>query len=458
MPATTFAWRPVRCLATGRWGTARCRFLYLLTTGFLGRMVVARSHDARTVLVDAAPYRVSSLSETTLMLAATQRNRALLGGVTATDVRRYAETESNKSIQRFVDRANARYQTAGLRVEHDGHVIRCVIVDAGCWQDRVRRREQQLAGADPWAEATTDWLLRQGEHILWWHDLPSLQERFLGVKCRVAASAISGRDRLAAVPVVVGGDWEFNAWACPAGTVGDFIMLNPGFIHSYSYAAMFIDMMGEVEQAARSGGAEGLVTSSMIWMAATALGYEPFQWENLSLPPTECDRIWDSVQHPTDRLGSAIALIDAFAMLHECGHIACGHTDSLRRWSDEETLDTTGLLSRYAQMREFEFEADAFACNSLKTLGIDEKACVEPLLILFSMLRLCEDARDPASSLTATHPLAKDRLHRCIGVMGQDGDAISRLMTDIVSLVVKASRKRVEWQSSLGADGPRSEA
>lgn len=390
------------------------------------------------------------------MLAANRTTRELLDTPSGPSIQKTAELQATRSIRRFVERMNGECGAAGLRVELDGPIIRCVVADTRRWQEHVAHHEARSSELDPLCKAKTAWLTTQArDGVVWWYDLPSLQGRYGEMMRKVTAIAIAHGPRLAGVPVVVGGDWEFNAWACPGGTAGDFIMVNLGFIQSYSYAAMFLEMLDEVRQAAERGQAHGLIASSMIWMAATALGYEPFQWDNLALPPSEYDRIWSNIQHPSERLEHAITLIDAFAMLHECGHIASGHTDVLRQWPPVDDLDAPGREDRMNRSRQFEYEADAFACQSLRALGGDGRQLVEPLLILFSMLRLCEDNRTSRSHLTMSHPMATERLRACLVALGQDGDAGCRLLDRLGELIVTASRRRLEWQASPQCAEPR---
>ena len=47
MPATTFAWRPVAMPGNWMSGPTRCRFLYLLTTGLAGKLVVFANKNGR---------------------------------------------------------------------------------------------------------------------------------------------------------------------------------------------------------------------------------------------------------------------------------------------------------------------------------------------------------------------------------------------------------------------------
>jgi hypothetical protein len=381
------------------------------------------------------------------MLAANEKTRQLLDGLAGTSVQEFADRHSAESIRRFSDRMSRRYVPAGLRVEYDGKVLRCVASRDHSLNERASRYEQEIVRIDPLQKGHSAWIQNEIKgNVVWWYDLLALQTHYRDVKSRVTSLVVDERERLENVPVVLGGDWEFNAWACPAGDYGDFIMVNWGFVHSYSYAAMFMEILDEARQATEVGNASGIFTSSMIWAAATSLGYEAFQWDNLSLPPNECDKIWESLQRPSERLASAIALMDAFTMLHECGHIAKGHLKALRDWKTEDFLNTDEREDRYRQMRAFEFEADAFACQALRSLNKNGGGCFEPLLILFSMLRLCEDRTVP--TLTATHPNAAARFRGCLEALGENADSGVRLLERFAEVATNAAKSRLQWQAT----------
>lgn len=379
------------------------------------------------------------------MLAANDRTRQLLDGLPGATIQEFADRKSAESIGRFCDRMNGLYAPAGLRVEYDGQVLRCIASRDHALNERAARFEAEIAKIDPMRKGQSAWMQSQmGGNVVWWYDLLSLQGRYREIKSKIVSLAAEERQRLENAPLVLGGDWEFNAWACPAGGHGDFIIVNWGFMHSYSYAAMFIETLKEAQQGADAGKTRGIMASSMIWMAAIALGYEAFQWDNLSLPWSESDRIWHRVQRPSERLASSLAMIEAFTMLHECGHIAKGHLETLRTWRPEGTLSAEEKADRYRQIRAFEFEADAFACRALRSLDRDGKALVEPLLILFSMMRLCEGRSSPA--LVSTHPTAAARFRACMEALDLDAEADCRLLKLYVEMVVNASRRRLEWQ------------
>lgn len=156
--------------------------------------------------------------------------------------------------------------------------------------------------------------------------------------------------------------------------------------------------------------------------------------------------MWESLQRPTERLSHVIALIDAFTVLHECGHIAKRHLEELRHWQTEDELTLEQKEDRYQRMRVQEFEADAFACQALRTLTQGKGGCFEPLLILFSMMRLCEDGTTP--TLTATHPNATARFRACLEALSENADSGVRLLERFVEVVVNASKRRLEWQAT----------
>jgi len=284
-------------------------------------------------------------------------------------------------------------------------------------------------------------------NTMWWFDLQSLQERYQDRKDKVL-SLVSANEKklLELVPVVIGGDWEFNAWACPALENNAFIMVNRGFINSYNYEAMFIDVMDEIQQNSEHSKASGLIASSMIWQAAQTLGYEARQYHNLMLPPSEYKRIWNNVQHPSKKLKYTMDFIDAFVMLHECGHIALGHISELQKWLKKKETNSKEELHRYGLIRDFELEADSFACKSLSQLYPDGSSFEQPLMILFSMLLLCEDHSKP--NFVSTHPSAKLRFYKCLESLGQDPEQGCYILDKFTSLFFHTSSNRLKWQES----------
>ncbi len=385
------------------------------------------------------------------MLAANELTQRLLSQARGTTVDEYATDQSAKSIRRFLKKKNQEYEQARARVEYDGQVIHCVAIDKAFIEKRHRDREEELARIDPLCSGAPDagLLSTINKGVLWEVDLKHLATRYASLKAQITALTTIGKQRLDDVPVVIGCDWEFNAWACPAEPYGDFIMVNFGFIQAYCYVAMFFEMLDECKEVAEKNRTSGIIASSMIWMAATVLGYKPFQWDNLSLPLFERDRLSKAVKHPTDRLKQALTAVDAFAMLHECGHIACGHTDRLREWLLDKNPSESERLERFRQMRAMEFEADRFACQWFCSQGGPGRDCIDALLILFSMLRLCEDRRNPLKSLTSTHPCATDRFRRCLKEIGEDEDDGGGFFKNMVRVIFVTARRRVEWQESL---------
>ncbi|ESZ04419.1 hypothetical protein NKH47_04125 [Mesorhizobium sp. M1060] len=92
-------------------------------------------------------------------------------------------------------------------------------------------------------------------------------------------------------------------------------------------------------------------------------------------------------------------LIESFALLHEYGHIACGHVKS---------ADTAGGISQHHAR---EFEADEFAFHRLSSKH-DLRAVGIAVVTFFRFLDLTEHVRRGKSHSTDTHPAAIDRWQR----------------------------------------------
>jgi hypothetical protein len=331
-----------------------------------------------------------------------------------------------------------------LRYELSDGNMRCVVIDPERYFSELQGWEADIAAIDPSQKGLRDWMKGQvrEDGTLWWHDVKSLQDRYRSLLQEIARFVPTGRDRVLRTPVVIGGDWEFNAWACPAGDLGEFIMVNPGFVHCYSFAAMFLENTVQSDQ----DGVSEEVASSMVWMTGAALGRRDLIWDNLALPITRLDAVWEEVQHPSQRLGNCIAAIDAFAMLHECGHVALGHLDELRTWRKEEELDTTELRARHQRMQELEFEADKFACQGLvSAVGGGGGAFFEPLVVLFTMLRIGEAG--PGPRLASTHPPAAARYRSCLATVGVDPQREGHWVDGFRDLFLEAALRRLDQQS-----------
>ena len=104
-----------------------------------------------------------------------------------------------------------------------------------------------------------------------------------------------------------------------------------------------------------------------------------------------------------------------FILLHEFGHIALGHTKTLRRWQPEHELSRAKLVARRAEMREFESAADLFAVQhfpppamrrSGSTLKPAYDLLVPVLAALFGLFRLGEQ---PRRDVHGDHPPAAER-------------------------------------------------
>lgn len=380
------------------------------------------------------------------MLAVNDLTRKLLVERGSFDAAQVAERMSDESVQRYLLRMNSLYKGCGVQFEYIGGILRCVVTDDDTFRQLTERREERLISVDPWAQGSAVWLQNQSKDcVVWWYDLGSLQTHYSEI--RSAALQLlqeSTRDQVASLPIVIGADWEFNAWACPAGDDGSFIMVNLGFMQARLFAAMFFEIFDEFEDGTQTRSL--VATSSMLWMAAQVLGIEQKQWDNLALPATEYNRIWENVQHPQSRLSAAMRTMDAFAILHECGHIVKDHLRIRREWPSEATLTPAEKIERYRHMRDLEFEADAFACEALRSIESDGAPFIEGLFIVFLMLHICEDVTSHV--LTMTHPNASDRFRRCLVLFGGEDDVLCASLERFALLFKEAARERLRWQES----------
>lgn len=383
------------------------------------------------------------------MIAANDITRKLLGSVSELSVQEFAKQQSLDSIERYCRRMTKQYELYGGWVDYDGQIIRCVVPNLESIRKRINDVEQWVIQIDPLQGGFSSKIEHQkDENILWWHNIKGAHERYNQMKKNLM-SVVSESDKkqLESVPLVIGGDWEFNAGACPVQQKGSFIMLNSGFVNINVFAALYFEMINELGSSIKSEKSDGIVTSSMICLAAQILGYEAHQGVNIALPPSEFDRLWDKVLKPSDNVLQATAFIEGFVILHECGHIIKGHTQVLSDWLDKDSTNPEKELERLNQMQAFEFEADKYACQSLLSLFPGGSGLFIPLQILFLMIRLCEN--NTRSTLISTHPSAERRLYKCLEVLGQDGKEGCNFLKKWVEIVVKTTSNRIIWQTTL---------
>ena len=388
------------------------------------------------------------------MIAANNITRKLLGSASELGVQEFAKQQSFESIERYCRRMTKHYEPYGGWVDYDGQIIRCVVPNLESIRKRINDVEQWVFQIDPLQGGFSSKIEHQRDgNILWWHNIKGAHERYNQMKKNLM-SVVSESDKkqLEFVPLVIGGDWEFNAGACPVQQKGSFIMLNSGFVNFNIFVVMYFEMIIELGSSIKSKKSDGIITSSMIDLAAQILGYEAHQGVNIALPPSEFDRIWDKVLKPSDNILQATAFIEAFVIIHECGHILKGHTQVLSEWLAEDTPSPEEELERLNQMQEFEFEADKYACQSLLSLFPGGIGLLIPLQILFLMLRLCEN--NTRSTLVSTHPSAERRLYNCLEVLGQDGKEGCYFLKKWVKFVVKTTSNRIIQQTTINKKKP----
>jgi hypothetical protein len=101
------------------------------------------------------------------------------------------------------------------------------------------------------------------------------------------------------------------------------------------------------------------------------------------------------------------ALLEAFALLHEYGHIACGHLKSAK----------PGKGRQISRLRAREFEADEFAFKRLSS-KLDPRAVGIAAVTFFRFLDLIEHLAHGCPRATDTHPAARARWQHLLKVSG----------------------------------------
>jgi hypothetical protein len=114
-------------------------------------------------------------------------------------------------------------------------------------------------------------------------------------------------------------------------------------------------------------------------------------------------KVWNCPSlDPLDRQSAKFSvLVQLFVLLHEYGHVACGHLDPTR-------LAARRSVKVYAQNHAQEHEADAFAFTHTRS-RFGEDAAAVAAATLFGFFNLIEHIVHGAPTPSVTHPSGMDR-------------------------------------------------
>lgn len=248
--------------------------------------------------------------------------------------------------------------------------------------------------------------------------------------------------RLRHVPVDVVPKAGLNAWAQPVPGGGDIIAIHESFLQSWVwnewYAYRWLETVDSPLTDPRISGDRHSLTA---WKAAHAaviqetrvlaqaiIGRSRESGDTISRFSRQLQQL-----NRTSRGSYYAATMVVIALFHECGHIALGHTDSLRLEIERRAADHSDQwmprLERTAQMRTDEFAADAFAARAFLSMAKADAPSVGhrfrdhivglSALMLFALFHYSVEASEyEVEDLECTHPRPGDRLPAFMREMG----------------------------------------
>lgn len=235
----------------------------------------------------------------------------------------------------------------------------------------------------------------------------------------------SHAERLSEVVIDLLPKLEISAGACPVPGGGDVIILSEGFHHLPLWHIWDLICASIPEEW------DGLVERNAMMkfeIAPLVMGRceNPF----LTLQSISTRIQEKIVEHRLDpgelqaySTSRNLATLQ-FVLLHELGHIALGHTDEARDWKAYERLLEHERQERTATMHRFEFDADRFVAEVIKTKSRDFQPSVARHILErfgsvandFFILVECSDKMN-AVRPSPTHPPAlvrKTAVHKLL--------------------------------------------
>jgi hypothetical protein len=221
-------------------------------------------------------------------------------------------------------------------------------------------------------------------------------------------------DRVKFVPIDVIASPMFDAGAGPVPSGGDVVLFGEGVLYLPTWLNIWqACKWGEGDQAGFEAHQARTYLPKLAQTACTAA------------PPQSTLELMDAFLL-SGRIGwnevviTHVALSHClqFLLLHEFAHIVLGHTDKLREWSQSRPK-IAELRRRWAEQRELEHEADAFAVHSMPPPALHEdgspafEMLMPALTALFAFFHLSKSA-EAADVERETHPAAPEHLLRIL--------------------------------------------
>lgn len=226
----------------------------------------------------------------------------------------------------------------------------------------------------------------------------------------IAKRLLAGHD-LAHIPIGVAALPYLNAGAHPVPEGGSAILMNVGL-------SLLNDFFIKYENMLIAESDLDAIRSELAHLAKAIFGSRKHFGAIVSATPQSLQAD-DDIRLTT---GFRMAMATLFVMLHEYGHIFCGHTDEMRSWPRLEIQTPEVRNKYYAKMRSWEHEADKFALDALlgssadPEFGLPPKHLVHHSVLDVFMVMSLASGTNVSEAPTGTHPHPKTRLLRLYGL------------------------------------------
>jgi hypothetical protein len=240
---------------------------------------------------------------------------------------------------------------------------------------------------------------------------------------RISSNLLGAYPHLNDVPVAVAVIPYLNAGALPVPSGGDAILMNLGLSHLNDFFIKHDNLLNQKADHA-------VIKQELTALAKAIFGSRRHFGAMIAAAP----ELLAADSEMRLKSSCCMAMATLFILLHEYGHIACGHTKELRKWPRLELQTYEDRIKYCETMRNWEYEADQFAHDAMMgkfvTNGFSapDASQVRRTIIdvFFTMALSAGDVLSPDH--TATHPHPKVRLYRLLGITS-DADFQEYLLT-----------------------------
>lgn len=235
------------------------------------------------------------------------------------------------------------------------------------------------------------------------------------IECQKIAFRLWGpsHQSLESVPVGVAMLPYVNAGAHPVPNGGNAILMNFGLSYLYDFYNLFNER--EQDKSALTKDSVDQLTR----LAQAIFGDDIARKELVAAFPRSINA------SPDIKLQSRIRMAMSFlyVLLHEYGHVAKGHTEQIRSWPSLKLLPVRELHKYCEVLRQWEYEADAFAYDVLCGKHAEAGTPVpmrdfldSSISSVFMVMGLAVGLGKRVEAPFDTHPIPRKRLFKLFGV------------------------------------------